>query len=394
MTMTTSLRAAALALAAVCLLAPRSGFGQPAPTPAPVATPRAVPAPKRRVRTLTPHRPKLAQLDERVVKQVVEMLTAYERRSVPGMRKFISGGFRSRDDLGFGNSTNQVALSFAGDFRNLRDIDFDVTIFPPQYSADFRSARVDLQFNRRARFAVSGQEWIVRNQRTTLNFDIGGPTSRVSAVQGAPMMGLTNPVGVLIVDRGNVDGVPVVGAQSVLNGRLGAGSQDLLSFGNFRRQASPVGVILPPTVPPTVPPPTVVVTPTPTPTPTPVVPQSDVRIAAADIVFSAGEPPSVVANGNGAQLDVTVHNDGTLATAGFDVSITYRNNTQANQATQNFSVPAIAPGGTFTINNALFIVASVQGDSITITAIGDIGATETESNEANNTGIRNVVMGP
>lgn len=98
-------------------------------------------------------------------KPVVEMLTTCERRSVPGMRTFISGGFRSRDDQGFGNSS---------------------------------------------RCAVSAQDWIARNQRSTMNVDLGGPTSRVGAVQGAPLMGLTTAVGVLVVDRGAVDGVPAV----------------------------------------------------------------------------------------------------------------------------------------------------------------------------------------
>ena len=377
------------------LLTVAPGLAQVAPLASPRPAPSAAPAARPAPRKVFPRRPKLAALDERVVKQVVEMLTAYERRSVLGMRRFISGGFRSRDDLGFGQSPNQVELSFGGDFRNLRDIDFDVVINPPEYSADFRQARVDLQFNRRARFAVSGQEWIVRSQRTTLNFDIGGPTTRVGAVQGAPIMGLTNAVGVLVVDRGTVDGVPITTPQPVLNGRLGQGGQDLFGFGNFRRLASPVGLILPPTVAPVVappaPPPTVVAPPPPTVAP---VLLPDIVITGADIVYASGEPPSAVFTTNGGIIRVTVHNNGNAAAGAFNVQVTYRNATTNNSATQTFAVPGLPAGQTFTSNNLLFLVGATQGANVVITAIGDVNNAVAESNEANNTGVRNVTIGP
>ena len=372
----------------------------PSPEPSPV--PSSIPVPGLRfgrqgaVATLA--RPKLEELDRRVVKQITELFTAYERRSLLGIRKFIAGDFRTRDDLGFGNSSNQVELSLAGDFRNLRDIDFDVIINPPQYSADFKAAKVDLQFNRRARFAVSGEEWIVKDQRTTFRMDIAGPTLRVGGVEGNPALGLTNPVGVLVVDRGTVDGRTVTTPTSVLNGRLGQGSQDLLAFGSFRRVALPK--FQPPRVTPTPTPvpsgaPTPVPTPTPTPTPTPVVPQPDLTLTAADINYVGGNPPSAAIQTNGLKFSVIVHNVGTAVAGPFNVLVNPTNLTTSATDPKNFLVAGIPAGGTSIINyQSLGVVGAHNGEVVQVVVTLDTGNTVPESNEGNNTVTRTDTAGP
>lgn len=180
------------------------------------------------------HQPALRALDQIVLRDLRGLIEAYEQGSHAAVGRYVGGNFESRDDLGFGYNVTRLGLSVASDVRNLRGIQFEVDTALPQYAAGFRQARVDLRWNRRARFSGSGEEWVTRSQRSTLLFQIQGERAYLVAIQGAPMMGLTSPVGVLVVDRGSIDGKAVGQPRSVLNGRLGAGAQDLKSFGRKR----------------------------------------------------------------------------------------------------------------------------------------------------------------
>lgn len=232
-------------------------------------------------------RPDIRKLDQSIQRVITDLFLSYERRSTQDFRRNIGGDFRSRDGLGFGNGQGQLFLSINGDFRNLRDVNFDVVVNPPQYSSDFRSARVDVTFSRRARFAVTAQEWVVRNQRVTFVMDLGLPRARVGAIDGTTVFGMTNAMGVLIVDKGTIDGQPVSGVMPVLNGRLDYGSgdgqfpADLFSYGNLRRKATAGGNF------------------------------QDLALSAAGVTFSPNPPP----NHGPYTVSVRVNNIGTEASA-------------------------------------------------------------------------------
>lgn len=178
--------------------------------------------------------PALKALDQVVIGDLKKLFAAYEGGNHSAVTRFLAGHYQSRDDLGFGYNTSRLGISVASDVRNLRSIQFEIDTALPQYNAARTEARVDLRWNRRARFSGSGEEWVTRNQRSTLFFQVAGERAYLFGIQGAPMMGLTSPVGVLVVDRGAIDGKAVSAPRSVLNGRLGAGAQDLKSFGRKR----------------------------------------------------------------------------------------------------------------------------------------------------------------
>ena len=178
--------------------------------------------------------PQLRAADEIVLRDLGALIQGYERGSAQAVTRLLAANYESRDALGFGFNTTRLGLSVAADMRNLRGLEFEIDAALPQYSADGKQARVDLRWNRRARFASSSEEWVTRNQRSTLLFALAGGRALLFAIQGDPIIGLTSPVGVLIVDRGTIDGKPVGKPRSALNGRLDAGAQDLRSFGGQR----------------------------------------------------------------------------------------------------------------------------------------------------------------
>jgi hypothetical protein len=199
------------------------------------AAPRPPGAPSPAAARRAPRKIKLTELDKRVAKLVTALFLAYERRSVEGVMEHVSSSFRTRDTFGFGSSPGSFSSSLIADYQNLRNIQYSVDVEPPQYSPDYRSARVEVRWNRRARFAVSGEEWIVRDQRSLLLFELRPDRVRLGAIEGDPAIALSNPAGVLVVDRGTVDGRVVDAAESVTFGRRGEGERDLTAFGNLRR---------------------------------------------------------------------------------------------------------------------------------------------------------------
>lgn len=180
------------------------------------------------------HQPALRALDDIVLRDLRTLMQSYERGNQSGVTQLLAGNYTSRDSLGFGFNTARLGLSVQADMRNLRSLDFDMDTAVPQYSADLMLARVDVRWNRRARFASSAEEWVTRNQRSTLLFHLTRQQALLASIQGDPLIGITSPVGVLIVDRGTVDGKAVGQPRTVLNGRLGAGAQDARAFGGTR----------------------------------------------------------------------------------------------------------------------------------------------------------------
>src|SRR5205085_438821 len=89
-------------------------------------------------------------------------------------------------------------------------------------------------------------------QRSVLVFDMTSPRPKLITMEQAPLFGLCNQIQVMVIDRGDIvkNGVatPVTAPMAVRNGRLGAGANQIFSFGNFRRfrrPAAPAGPAAP-----------------------------------------------------------------------------------------------------------------------------------------------------
>ena len=220
-------RPGSIILVTFALLASIAVAATPVPRPQPSPTVVRVPRPEKQLT--------MAALDARIVRSITELFQGYERRAVFSFARLLSPRFRSQDSSAFGHTGGQMVTSVSQDYHNLRDIDFTLEVYPPQYMGN-QTARVDLHWQRRARFDASGQEWIVRDQRSTLIFNIQKTEPVLEATMGDPMFGLTNPVGVLVVFTGTIDGIPVSAPVTVLNGKVGPGTQDADAFGDRRRR--------------------------------------------------------------------------------------------------------------------------------------------------------------
>jgi hypothetical protein len=335
-------------------------------------------------------------LDALIEKEIRLLFQSYEGRNASEFGKYVAGRFRTRDGLGFGLSNVQLVQSIHGDMRNLRDLNFNVTVSPPQYSTDRRQARVDLLWQRRGRFAVSGEEWIVRQQRTTLLFAVARGKLRLAGIEGDPLFGLTNAVGVLVVDRGRIDGANVVAPLSALNGRLGAGSRDLATFGTIRRVPRPAGV---PADSSLVEAPVVTADPAP-PQPQPAppppspgrpapAPLADVRITPADITISPN-PPRFMSGTGRFSVRVRVLNAGAVPTGAFRLTMT----TSFDRSAASATIASIPPGGSVFASFRYATPPVRRVPPYTITAAGDSGRQVAESDEGNNSATVSFITAP
>lgn len=312
---------------------------------APCAVAAPPPSPARRA----PRKIKLTELDQRVAKLITAMFLAYERRSVEGVMEHVSSSFRTRDAFGFGSSPGSFSSSLNADYQNLRNIQYTVDVEPPQYSPDYRSARVEVRWHRRARFAVTGQEWIVRDQRSLLLFELRADRVRLGAIEGDPAIALSNPAGVLVVDRGTVDGVAIATPESVTFGRRGEGERDLAAFGNPRRVPAAAGAGV-----------------------------GQLPDLVSTITQVINDPP----NASGFSVRVQVRNLGVALAGPSTVEVDIDSPAIARSA----AVPTLAPGATAEVLLAFDPPGSLPAPGAhTITSIADTGRVVTESNEGNNT---------
>lgn len=287
----------------------------------------------------------LDELDQLVKREVLLLFQAYERRNSSGFGVYLSSSFRARDALGLGHDQLRMVQSVSGDFRNLRDLDFNITVGVPQYSADRRTGRVDIVWQRRARFSSTGEEWIVRNQRTVLVLGTRAGKLRLSGIEGKALFGLTSAAGVLLVTEGTIDGRPVTAPTTVLNGRLGAGVQDIATFGNIRRVDRPT---------------------------------ADLAILAGDVVVVPRNPTFDAAPIGTFVVNVTVRNQGTIATGPFVTTV-------AN----NFGQPEVSrsePGlaAQAAVTRQFRLTTPAPADNHSVTAGADSRQQVFESSESNN----------
>jgi hypothetical protein len=312
-----------------------------------------------------------------VEQEIRALFSTYENRNLADFKKYVASAFRTRDTFGFGLSQVHVAHSVDGDFRNLRAVEFNVSVSVPQYSADRKQARVDVRWHRRARFPVSGEEWIVRNQRSTLLFGVRRGQLRFTGIEGDPVFGLTNTAGVLTVDRGTIDGVDVGVPLSVLHGRLAAGAQDLFAFGNQRRFLRPGATatggadqdapVVTPESPPAAAPP-----------PPPAAPMPDLVLTNADVTV-VPDPPSL--RRGRFQVVAVVRNAGPVAAGAFEV----RSVASFTGTPQTGRVTGLSAGASLTVR---FTYGTPAPGVHTVTVTADSGGVVAESSEANNVGTR------
>lgn len=158
------------------------------------------------------------EADERVLEETRALFAAYEQGNAQRFRG--SPGFRSSGGATSGLIGPQLYRSVNNDLSNLRGIQFSTYVHTPVWNPTHTTARVGVTWFRRASFASSGEEWIVRAQTSILVFDTSAGAPELARLEGAPLFGLSDALDTMVVDRGEINGVRVTGRRTVRNGRL------------------------------------------------------------------------------------------------------------------------------------------------------------------------------
>lgn len=149
-----------------------------------------------------------------------------------GFVDYVSPRFLNNDSSGQSQNYHEFLRSIQSDFKNLDQIQLAVNSQSVQAAGE-RSV-ISLNWNFRARFRRTGEEWILENQKSRLSYEWSEEDQRwlLVSISGDPIFGLSNQLGALPVYRGKVDGTAITKQKAfgVLEGDFGAGNAALGSF--------------------------------------------------------------------------------------------------------------------------------------------------------------------
>ncbi len=176
--------------------APAAGRDQPAPgsgTPADQPTGRPV-----------------TELASALQLSVVALFNAYEQESIGGFLELVHASFSARDRSGTDYRQSDLPRVLSDDFAILGRIGFVVQVEQPQIQADGKRAQVEVTWSRRALVETGGQEWILLDQRSILQFEAdAGGRFLLTAIFGDPIFAIARPTGEIAVTEGTIDGAAV-----------------------------------------------------------------------------------------------------------------------------------------------------------------------------------------
>lgn len=138
-------------------------------------------------------------------KVLMNLFTSYEREQSREFIRHISYEFQ-----GLGLSRNKLSRSHLytstrDDFKILDGIRFQVFVKSMQIQRDWTKARIELRWSRRALLAQTSEEWILKNQNSTLIFE-RQKNWKLLTVEGDPLFGLSDFRGFITLSDGTLDG--------------------------------------------------------------------------------------------------------------------------------------------------------------------------------------------
>jgi hypothetical protein len=146
------------------------------------------------------------------------LFTAYEREDIIAFSALVSRDFRSADYSGNSYTSPFFENAVRDDFSNLVTPSFEVVVNAATFHANQQLCRLSITWFRRARVAFGSEEWIVRSRQSALLMRREGDAWKLWSIEGAPVFGLSNPSGVIMVREGEVNGSPPAAGARIENG--------------------------------------------------------------------------------------------------------------------------------------------------------------------------------
>jgi hypothetical protein len=140
---------------------------------------------------------------------------AYEQGSVSEVTQRVHNNFLNNDENGFRHGYADFVDSIRLDLENLYDLNFSVRVRSIQFEGSLDRARVEVEWDRRARLGNTNQLWLSSDNNTVLRFRRASPF-RLARISGDPLMGLSSPrTGATLVRGGSLDGEANFATQQV-----------------------------------------------------------------------------------------------------------------------------------------------------------------------------------
>lgn len=130
---------------------------------------------------------------------------AYEQGTVSGVTDRVHEDFLNNDDNGFRHGYADFLDSVRLDLQNLYDLSFSVRVQSIQFEGSLDRARVEINWDRRARLGNTNQLWLSSDNSSVLRFRRSSPY-RLARISGDPLMGLSSPrTGATLVRGGSLE---------------------------------------------------------------------------------------------------------------------------------------------------------------------------------------------